>query len=220
MDNSRQELKKLESKTRFAYGTYQEGEISDLLYTVNSTLYRYDRKDTAPVQVLSWVDCNVESSYITQVKMSREDQIAVITQNWGSSSRPELTVLTRKKRSEVPEKKVIVFGTYYVPYYTDSDIIAFNKQSNEYKVEIRMYGDENMDYKDRIAQMNAEIASGQGPDMFDLNRVPYSLDVYKRQEVYDVLEQQLHKQSMMKEELGISGMPVEEAFNDVQQEMS
>ena len=200
VDNSRQELKKLESKTRFAYGTYQEGEISDLLYTVNSTLYRYDRKDTAPVQVLSWVDCNVESSYITQVKMSREDQIAVITQNWGSSSRPELTVLTRKKRSEVPEKKVIVFGTYYVPYYTDSDIIAFNKQSNEYKVEIRMYGDENMDYKDRIAQMNAEIASGQGPDMFDLNRVPYSLDTMVSKGLLEDLTPYLEQDDSLKRE--------------------
>lgn len=200
VDNSRQELKKLESNIKFSYGTYQEGEISDLLYTVDSKLYRYDRKDNAPVEVINWVDCNVESSYIKQVKMTQEERIAVITQNWSGSSDPELTVLTKKKRSEVPEKKVLVFGTYYVPYYTDSDVIAFNKQSKEYKVEIRRYGDENMEYKDRIALMNAEIASGKGPDMFDLNRVPYSLETMVSKGLLEDLTPYLEQDDSIKRE--------------------
>ena len=71
---------------------------------------------------------------------------------------------------------------------------------------------------------NAEAGTSQNMDESCNEPRKNAGDLYvlanNYEEVYDVLEQQLHKQSMMKEELGISGMPVEEAFNDVQQEMS
>ena len=199
VDSSRQELKKLESKTRLNYGTYQEGESSDLLYTLESVLYQYNLKDEEPVRLLSWIDCSVESTYIKKVKQLSDEKIAVISQDW-SGSAPELTVLTRKNRSEVKEKTVITLGTFYVPYYTDSDIIAFNKQSQDYRIEVKKYGDEKMNYEDRIALMNMDITNGQGPDMFDLDRVPYSLDMMISKGLVEDLTSYLEKDPDLKRE--------------------
>lgn len=193
-------LQPLESKITFQYGTYQEGEQGDLLYTQDSALYQYHLKEEAPVKILSWVDCNLESTYIKHIKQISDEKLAVISDNWNSPDGMELTILTRKKRSEVKEKTVITYGTFYTPYFTDSDIIAFNKQSQDYRIEIKQYGDENTNYEDRITLLNADITNGQAPDLLDLNYIPYSLDDLISKGVLEDLAPYLEQDGELKRE--------------------
>ena len=61
-----------------------------------------------------------------------------------------MAVLTRKNRSEVPEKIVLTYGTLYVPYFVKTDVVAFNKQSEKYRIEIKEYGEGDKDYETMI----------------------------------------------------------------------
>lgn len=176
VDLGQKGLTPLECRISLDYGTYQEGETTDLLFTKDSALYQYNLKEEEPSRILSWLDCNVESTFIVSVKMLDDGRIAVLSQDWSGGTSVELTLLTRKKRSQVKEKTVITYGALYLPYYTDTDIIAFNKQSDKYRIEVKQYGDDTMGYGDRMTLMNNDILSGKGPDIIELNNTPYTLE--------------------------------------------
>lgn len=200
VDLAQKSLKAVESNIVFDYGTYQAGESTDLLYTQNSILYRCNWKDEKPEQILKWVDCNIESTYIKDIKELSDGNLAVITVNWSNESEAELAVLTRKKRSEIQEKTVITYGSIYLPYFTDSDIVAFNKQSDTYRIEVKEYGDENMDLSARADLLNADIANGNGPDMIDLRYSSMSLDQYVSMGILEDLTPWLQKDKELKPE--------------------
>lgn len=169
VDKGQKLLKDIESSIAFGYGTYQGGKDTDLLYTQDSILYSCNFKDDKPVQILDWIDSDIDSNNLTDFIMLDDGRIAAFSVSYTEESATgELAVLTRRNRSEVPEKTVLTYGTFYLPYYTNQDIVAFNKQSDKYRVEVKTYGDDNTDYETKLSLLNAEIASGKGPDIIDL----------------------------------------------------
>lgn len=193
-------LKALETSITFDYGTFQAGTETDLLYTQNSALYRCNLKDAEPERILNWVDSNVDSTYLANVKELSDGRIAAVSMNWDSAGEVELAVLTKKKRSEVQEKTVITYATSYLPYFTDSDIVAFNKQSEKYRVEVKQYGDENADFDTKADLMRTDIASGKGPDIIDLQYSPLTLDEYVSQGILEDLNPWLLQDEELKRE--------------------
>ena len=76
------------------------------------------------------------------------------------------------------QKSQITIGTLYTSQSLQAAAVAFNKQSNEYHVNIKTYIDDNnwteTSWSDGITAMNNDITSGAGcPDILDLS----SLDV-------------------------------------------
>lgn len=175
IDLQQKGLKELESAVYFDYGMYQGGTETDLVYTMNSKLYTCNLTDEKPTEILDWVDCDINSNNVNNVVMLEDGKIAAVSNDWSSTENAaELAVLTRKKRSEVPEKKVLTYGTLYLPYYTSKDIVDFNKQSEEYRIEVKQYGDDNTDYETKASLFTADISSGKGPDIIDLSSAPVS----------------------------------------------
>lgn len=191
----------VESAIRFEYGTYTGGKDTDLLYTQDTTLYTANLKDEEPVRILDWVDSDISSNNLQDVIILEDGRIAALTMAWNSeNSQSELAVLTKKKRSEVPEKKILTYGTLYLPYFTNQDIVAFNKQSDEYRIEIKQYGDDNTDMETKISLLTADITSGNGPDIIDMfyNYIP--LEDYLNMGVLEDLNPYLEKDPELKKE--------------------
>lgn len=169
-------LKTLSSPIQFDYGVYQGGTDTDLLYTQETVLYSCNLTDSAPEPILKWTDYDINSYNLQAFTILDDGRIAALTNDFMDSNGMELSLLTKKSKSEIPEKKILTYGAQYVSYMAERDIIAFNRQSNEYRIEIEDFGSDGMNVSDRAALFAAEIANGQAPDIIDMTYCPMSLD--------------------------------------------
>lgn len=197
---SQKDLKPLESSIVFEYGTYQGGLDTDLLYTQNAILYTCNLGDEKPTALLNWMDSDIDSNNLNDFTILEDGRIVAVTIDYSAGAETELNILTRKNRSEVPEKEILTYAALYVPYFAEKDIVAFNKQSDKYRIEVKQYGDDTMDYSDRVALLNADLTSGQAPDIIDLYYSPLSLDELIAAGVVEDLTPYLEKDDIIKRE--------------------
>ena len=105
-----------------------------------------------------------------------DGRVVAVSVDWNSAeSGTELAVLTKKDRSEVPEKIILTYGTTYLPYFVKTDVVAFNQQSDKYRIEIKEYGEGDKDYETTVGLWTADMSSGNGPDIIDMVYCPVSL---------------------------------------------
>lgn len=166
-------LKDVNSKVPFAYGVYRKGQDTDLLYTADGSLYTCDFGDEMPVEVLKWTDYDVNSTNVQDMAFLADGRIVAATSDFMSpDGGSELVVLTKMEESKVPEKEILTFGTTYLSYYAERDIVAFNRQNDKYRIEVKEYGDAGTSYEDKMNLFQAELTSGQTPDIIDLTYCP------------------------------------------------
>ena len=171
------ELKPLDSSISFDYGTYQGGKDTDLLYTQDGILCSCNLTDEKPQEILRWTDFDVNSGNLTDVALLSDERIAAITTDYMSENGgTELVLLTRKKRSEVSEKKILTYGAFYLSFYAERDITAFNRQSQEYRIMVQEYGDASMSFDKKMEGYAKALEAGNIPDIIDLTYCPMTLE--------------------------------------------
>ncbi len=157
------------------YGNYTfvKGTDTDLLFKADNDLYTFNFSDEAPTKVLNWIDCDIDTDQINTFSMLEDGRILVVTSTWNDDGKSdvELIYLTKKKGSEVPEKKLLTLGTLSLDYDVRKQVIKFNKTNPEYRIEIKEYlADVSIDgYEAALEQMNTDIVSGNCPDLIDLS---------------------------------------------------
>lgn len=166
-------LKDVKASVNFDYGTYQSGVDTDLLYTQDSILYSCNLEDEQPVSILRWIDYDINSYNLQNFTILSDGRIAALTTDFMSGSgENELILLTRKDSSQVQEKTILTYGAFFTPYATERDIIAFNRQSDHYRIEMKEYGDDTTSLEDKYNLFLADLTSGQAPDIIDLTYCP------------------------------------------------
>ena len=110
-------LKPMDSQVAFDYGTYQGGgNRADILYTEGTKLYTYNMGEEKPTEILNWVDSDIDSTSLQDFAILEDGKVVAVSMDINAEiSKGEMAVLTRKNRSEVPEKIVLTYGTLYVP---------------------------------------------------------------------------------------------------------
>ncbi len=178
VDLAGKRLKALDAPITFEYGTYLSGgELADILYTVGTKLYTYNLGDEEPVEILNWVDSDIDSGNLRDFQILADGRVVAFSVDWSSDEpKAELAVLTKKNRAEVPEKTVLTYGTTYIPYFAKADVVAFNKQSDKYRIEIKDYSEGDKDYETIVSLWSADMSSGNGPDIIDMVYSPVELE--------------------------------------------
>lgn len=158
-------------------GNYQfvAGTDSDVVYSAGNDLYSYSfGNNEVPEKILNWIDCDIDRDDVRSFTVLEDGRILVMLSRWddkNSKFTTELAFLTKKKGSEVTEKKIITYGTLYLDYFVRKDIIEFNRTNQEYRIEVKEYVTENSmeGYGSGQEQMNTDIISGKGPDIIELS---------------------------------------------------
>ena len=171
VDLERGELVPLESGMVFRRGTYRGGVDSDLLYTQDAVLYTCNLTDQEPTVLLNWTDSDINSNNLKDFMILPDGRIIALTIDFSAGASKEISILTEKKRSEMQEKTILTYASLDFPFYAQKDIVAFNKQSDKYQIEIKDYGDDTMEYNDRIAMLNADLTGDQPPDIVDISAI-------------------------------------------------
>jgi ABC-type glycerol-3-phosphate transport system substrate-binding protein len=158
---------------------YMRGEDeTHFLISSGDILYRYDLTSKTVEKVLSWLDLDLNVGDMQTFAKTEDGRFLVINYNWDDDTfRNELVLLTPKKASEVKQKTTITYGTVYLSYDLREQIIAFNKSSENYHIEVKEYtnmvstSDDTSSYENAINSLNADLAAGNAPDLIDLTNL-------------------------------------------------
>ncbi len=169
-------------------------EAYDFYYELNSDLYGYKQKEQVSEQVVSWMDCDIDSNYIQGTYSLPDGRIlGILNENGGggmimydaassvmrAGSQPTgytLLFLTKTDASTVKPKTVLTMACMYTDWDLKSRIVAFNKTSEDYRIIIKDYSQyaTNDDYNAGVTKLNTEILSGQIPDLIYTANLPIS----------------------------------------------
>ena len=105
------------------------GIENDLLVNTDTALYDYSLADQKTTEILSWLDSDINGSYVTYAAATADGKILAVVNDWNTGE-TDLVKLTRTKASEVAQKSQITIGTLYTSQSLQAAAVAFNKQSN------------------------------------------------------------------------------------------
>lgn len=183
--NSGQVLKKIDLATKgFGeelsglpnnfYGAILPGTEKDFVLQGDSALYEYDAQTQTYEEILKFIDCDINGSYVQNVAVTQDGKILVYYRDWNLGTQ-EVVSLVKKPASEVSQKQMLTLGGFYINQDLQSSIVKFNKSNEEYRITIRDYsesmGDDENAYEDAITLMNNDILTGNAPDMIYLGSV-------------------------------------------------
>ena len=162
-------------------------EAYDYYYQLNGDLYGYKQKEQVSEQVVSWMDCDINSDNIRDTYaledgrilgiLSEDDSGMIVYSSALSSvaragaaapSGYTLVFLTKTDAATVKPKTVLTMACMSVPWDLKSRIVEFNKTSEDYRIIIKDYSQyaTEEDYYAGLTKLNTEIISGQIPDIF------------------------------------------------------
>ena len=146
-------------------------------YGSGESLYGYNAETGEGERLLSWSSADINVDRLQFFTFLADGRVAAMTQNWGwegEGPSVELAVLEETDASVLADKTILTFATMGLGSDQRSAIIKFNKTSPNCRIEIRDYSEyaTEEDYQAGLTKLNAEILSGNVPDIMDVNRLP------------------------------------------------
>ncbi|MCI8388726.1 MAG: extracellular solute-binding protein [Clostridiales bacterium] len=139
------------------------------IYIKNRTaLYGYNEADGEPVELLNWLNSDIDSEGIQNMAIIDKDTVVASYYSYdGNSSNYELYLLKHIPDEEVPERYVINLAVNYLNYGMRSTIVRFNRNNDKYRVVVNDYNQYNTDddYERAETTLQNEIISGNTPDI-------------------------------------------------------
>lgn len=156
-------------------GTLIPGITKDFLIHDGSRVYEYDMTSQTYEALFSWVDCDINGSYVEYLYPMKDGRLMVVVNDWDTGE-TEIACLTKTTASKLPQKTQITIGTLYDDQQLQASAVAFNKQSDTYHINIKTYIDNSNwtenSWKDGIANLNNDIISGNNcPDIIDVSQL-------------------------------------------------
>lgn len=159
---------------------FAAGRENTILIAGNNKVYEYDILTETYTELINLLDCDIDSNYISDISMLEDGSFLVVLAEWNAGEqKTELVYLTKKEASEAGQKETketIILGTAQLTEDVKQQVLAFNQSSDRYHVEIREYGDGDIETGRML--LNAEIAAGGGPDLLDLTYISEDIDLY------------------------------------------
>ena len=154
-----------------------------LFYSNGTSLYGLNA-DGSGEEIINWINCGVDSSYINSVGFLGDDYL--IPPGYDEGDESYFQLVRKLDESEVKEKILVTLAAYYLSESVRSAVIEFNDNSDEYAIQVKDYssyndyssGDES-GYNAGMTMLNSEISSGNIPDILCISDVE-SFDNYTK----------------------------------------
>ena len=154
-----------------AYQVYSGGGDYLFYYQQGDVLCGYREADEAGVELLNWLDANINVNSVQFFSFLADGRVAVMTEDWRSASgrQTELALLTATDRASLPEKTTLTYAAMGLGYDQRNAIIDFNKTSDKYRIQVTDYAkySTDEDYLAGLTRLNTEIVAGNVPDILD-----------------------------------------------------
>lgn len=146
--------------------SYYAGDGYDLLLVGSSGVYGYNLGAAENVQLMNYVDSDLNTSYIYAVTSVSK------TEFYGMASDDMTGETMLYKYSKVDEKdivpkKVLTLASDGIYWEVRNQVVKFNKSNPDYRIQIIDYSEYNTneDFSAGLTKLNTDIASGKVPDI-------------------------------------------------------
>ncbi len=152
--------------------------VSKSILVSSSEVSLYDVATATKETLFNWLDVDMNSDYIQYTGELSDGRIWAIYNDYSASTDSssgnafELVILKKTKASEVKAKEEITYGAIYLDWNVKKNIIQFNKTNEKYRIVVKEY--ETEDWQTGITQFNADLTSGNCPDIIDLSVINYT----------------------------------------------
>ncbi len=151
--------------------SFYAGPGYDIYYKDGEALYGFNSTDEAPTLLMNFVNSDVDPNIVQDIAIIDADNVVLYTRDFYSDTR-STSVLSMKRipDDEIPEKYIIKF--LYSSYSGDSvtsNVIKFNRASNEYRVELVDYSKYAVDNDNGVGQLERDLLAGTAPDIILTN---------------------------------------------------
>ena len=183
----------------FNYYRYQvnSGKAQDIYLSDEYGVYGYNIGDTEITKVMDYIASDLSSSYLYQTAFMDENTFFAYYYEDG----PVLAKYTKVPPEQVVDKTELTVGCYYLDNRVKQKLVAFNKENQEYRLNIRDYSsyDTMDDYTQGLTRLNTDIVSGNVPDILLLNnQMPF--ESFAAKGVFADLNTFLEKDTELKKE--------------------
>lgn len=179
----------------FSYSFYP-GLGYDLYITDTYGMYGYNIGQEEPTALLNFVDSDMALWGLGNVLAINEKEFYASYDEMDTGA-SHLAKFTKVDPSDVKEKKIITLAMAYTDWGVRSQVIKFNKASDEYRITIQdyssMYATEE-DYSAGITRLNADIVSGKVPDLLLLDE-SMPVESYMSKGLFEDLKPYIEKDS-------------------------
>jgi ABC-type glycerol-3-phosphate transport system substrate-binding protein len=146
----------------------------DFYYTNGSNFMGYSLEKGISEKVLNWINADVDPSSISTAVLLPDGRIATVETTWSSdftSSNTELVLLSKVPAASLAQKTVLTLATQSLDYNIRSQIVKFNRNSPDFRIEVADYSEYNTesDASAGLTKLNTEILAGNVPDIMDLS---------------------------------------------------
>ena len=157
-------------------------EAYDYYFLLNGDVYGYKQKEQVSEQIVSWMDCDINSDNIWGTYALEDGRILGILNESGNgmmldsgissvaradaatnaASGYSLVFLTKTDAANVKPKTVLTMACMNVPWELKSRIVEFNKSSEDYRIIIKDYSQyaTNDDYYAGLTKLNTGHSGG------------------------------------------------------------
>ena len=162
-----------------AYNFYPGFGDYEYLYNYNGSIYGHikDADVDTDEKVLDWLDCDVDSGNINNFSFLPDGRVVAFTQEYDNTTYKtsyNIILLNRVERSTLPEKRELTFACMYLDWNVRRRILSFNRNHDDVRIVVRDYSEFNTedDYNAGMTKLNAEMLSGNIPDIIYLDNLP------------------------------------------------
>lgn len=149
------------------------------IFSSGDKFYRYNKEKNEWLSMGDWLNYGINSDDILLITGLENDRVAAIVnsfENNGKGMYSELVILGKNNQSggitenEINEDKVtLTLGTVSFDVMMRAWIADYNKAHPNCTIEVKEYG--QGDYGVGVIQLNADIVSGNAPDLIDLSDI-------------------------------------------------
>lgn len=151
----------------------------DFYYPGGMSFFGYSLETESADALFSWVDCDVNSTNLTQINVGTDGEIHCFSADYNDrrgTYDSDLVTLTKVPYESLPQKEHLTLATVLGSYDIMDLVINFNRTSDKYHIDLKDYYEMTggSDVMDAITKLNTEIMAGNVPDIIDLTDLPYS----------------------------------------------
>lgn len=161
------------------YGMVAGGGEYDLYYNNGSNFFGYNLATNEATKLFNWFNCDIDVNNINTSTMAVLDdgRIMFVESIWDDTTHNvdvSLVLMSKQPYSSRPQRTTLTLACQYLDYELRSEIIKFNKNNPDYRIEVLDYSEYNTsdDYGAGLTKLTTEIMAGNVPDILDLDGLP------------------------------------------------
>lgn len=156
------------------------GSQNQLLISENDLLSQINLENENEEELLNWMDLDIDQANIREIAILNNQNIAALIYRRnadGENSNYKLMILESalkgnshdKEITDEQEKITLTYATMYLDAEMRTWIVEYNQTHTNCHIAVKEYGGE--DYETGLTRLNADIVSGNAPDLIDLSDI-------------------------------------------------